>query len=486
MNFRNGGSMKRAGTVFAFAAVSVLAIGLTGCGSKPTAQSLASKASSNLENVESLSMEENLVFDGDISSEGMTVNMGMEMDLTLDMIQSPMKGHLLGEVSLSMLGEEYSTSVETYVEESDDKLVTYTSADEGDWEMSEEDLDENDLTSFVDGSIYSAIADGDIEAELAEETEVVNDKDAYVLTFTLEGEQLEEVMNDSFAQLSETDVLPEDTDWDTVSADSTLYLYKESGLPARLEMDCKDLGQAMMASMMGAEEMEDVTIEVNQFDITVNIPQYDNVVDFDIPEEAKGASDADSTEEDALSEFEEEFSDLESEAEEEEEIEEDIEDSQEEDGFVTVTSGTLEVTDGVNTATVGIPEGFTSLTQISERYVVAQAQSYADDASVYFASWYDTPDEYLEDAVSTDYMDEDYSDVEVGDTQTVTVGEYEVLYRTMDYVLDGDTYFHEYFCCAEVGGEFLAVEIECVYGEGEEPGFDDSAIEAVYSAITVQ
>lgn len=164
-----------------------------------------------------------------------------------------------------------------------------------------------------------------------------------------------------------------------------------------------------------------------------------------------------------------------------------------------IHSGTIEITDGVNTATVRIPEGFDKLSWYSAEDEEPSEVLASDGELPYTVTaniWFypnDDSDEYLEWEVGMDSGRENISEFKESDVKTKAIDNYNVSYKTTEYLNHSEKndfyeWFFNYYCCTEVNGELLVVQINYSnYGSEipEAPEADDSLIEDVFNAVTV-
>ena len=127
------------------------------------------------------------------------------------------------------------------------------------------------------------------------ETVKVNGEEAWQINTVLRGPLLKEMLQKSGTRMP-FDI--NDVDWDKVGIPSEIYIYRESELPARMVLDCQDLGSAIFGDMLDqitAEvPVEDIKIEISACTIDLTFTNYDGVEPFEIPQEARDAASSDS------------------------------------------------------------------------------------------------------------------------------------------------------------------------------------------------
>ncbi len=425
----------------------------------PTVESLMEDVQESLSDVTSLRTVETIDFNSILSIEDESMDLGMKFNLDYQMISEPeVSGYFVMDMTITSeaLSETYSS--ETYIEQDGDKLISYFTEDGTNFEIEEEDLSDYDMSTLMDDSLYASIGKGDIEAALGEDTESVNGSEAYVLEMNLSGDQFRNVMENSFSELEDGEMLPEDMDWDSVTAPTVLYIDKETKLPVKLTMDCSALGSALIGSMIGEELVEQVNLEVSGFDLIAEYSDYNALTPIAVPEAAKSGAVIEEEGDDGL---------------------DDGDDSE----YQSITEGSLTMTDGTMTAVVEVPEGFDNLMQNDQQYI----SGFSDDADVFYAfSDWDVA-EYLEYESDVEWMIESdsYADVTVSEVKTKTIGDFTVSYLVVEYTYAESMYCTDVKSITDLGDERLTVDFDS-YSFDEAAAFDESIIDKVYAAVTIQ
>lgn len=262
--------------------------------SAPTAESLSGDVASALSKVKSNKMNVSVDFKGTVSvpSADQEADFSMKIDEDTEQTYDPYVTHATGTLAMDFNGESNSMDVEAYAQVDDDSLITYSSSDEGGtWTKTTTDLDQDTLENYTpegSGAIYEEIADGDLDAKLEEDTEKVDGDECYVMTVTLEGDDIGKLLSASGIE-GVTDTLDEDALEDK-SADVTVYINKETNLPAKITGDMKEIGDAMFDSLLGtALSGVDYEVSMDKFDIEQTISEYDGTDEIEIPDEALDA-----------------------------------------------------------------------------------------------------------------------------------------------------------------------------------------------------
>ncbi len=467
----------RRGAGVLLALIIAAAAALTGCAGKPTSQSLAKTASEKMGEIKSASLEETLVMDASIGAEGMSVDLKLNMGISGDVIVDPYTAHLKMKMDLEAMGQSETVKSEVYAERDGDKLVTYTTDDGSNWVRSEEAMSEAALTGMLNFDLYNLIADGTVEAVLAEETQTIGDKEVYVLTLEMKGEQLEEAMASSVSAAGDAGALFKDVDLTGVTAPTTVYIDKKSGYPVRLEMDMSGLGATLLSSAMGMSG-EDYSMDVREFTVRVDLSAFNTIDQIAIPDQARSAKEG--ADQDLL----EGLTDVPTAP------ETDVKEETTDEGYTDEmkTGDRAELTMGDSHAVITKPEGFDEL-RYSDDYASADVYDNGAMTDIFYYLFENTTmDQYL-DFTDASYMreDADYSNVKEGEIQSGTIGGHEAKWKktSFDY---SNLAFIKYEICMQAGGNnILSVEITCTNDAGTEQWFDEKALlENVLSHIEIK
>ena len=419
--------MKKRSTATILSAALVLGLlPMSACGEGNDAKSIMQGAADKLKEVTSVSqtMDMNMALSMDMSAYGYDSNdISYKMSLTTDTTSDPYASHSQGTLDYNMFGNENSQEMEIYTCDEDGSIAAYSSSGDG-WTKTVAGSSGNDMIS---GELYEKVGDGTLEASLKEDGTAINDQETYEVSFQINGDLLEEYIGDSMTSSSGLDT--SSVDWENTTADVVVNIYKESGLPAKMELNCLPLGEAMMSSVASSLETE---IEMSDFTVTTTFDAYDSVEAIEIPAEVTseavvventtentGTATADEAENTDVSGAAE---DTDTGA---------LEPNK--DGSYTLTDY-----EGTRTADVVILPGseynysstdtLETLSQDKQFSMSYQLNSYltADEAEDYVTdtSWYGD--------------DSDYKDVKLGDTKTMKVNGMEISYCTLDYTYDAD------------------------------------------------
>lgn len=260
-------------------AVVMTASMVSGCGTKATPENLFNDMSKNMKDVESVLCNMNM----EASLTDGTDSMEMSMKLEVEATQKPEAAHLKGNVSIGVSGTDMSTEVEGYSVKEDDKYVSYSMV-ENEWSKTEMDESEVDV---LNDSMFDGLKDAADDFELSKDLTEVEGEECFELTGDIKGDTLTSLMDEEMMSSFGLDVLADEDVMADVTIPCTVEVYKDSILPARLNIDMKEVMESILE-----ESGEDV--EVSDYFIEMIYAEYDSVDEITVPDEAKEAvSDSD-------------------------------------------------------------------------------------------------------------------------------------------------------------------------------------------------
>lgn len=296
---------------------------LTGCSQNMTKEKLLQEMSTATEEKQISSMSLEVDFDMGIGSDGFSLNMGMDMDMDAKIHTEAKEAYLSMNIGASMLGETTDYSMEMFILPEGDDYVCYlynASSDSWEKEIYDDVALLFDTSDSDDLSILDVMDINDIT--LAKDKETIDDTKVYTLSYTLAGETLETLFEDSdifeqFEEAFETDddlVDLFDVDWKALSVPVTLYVDAETYLPVQIDMDIEGLDTLIAPLvdeiMLLSGTDVDVDISFDTFHLMMNHLGYDAPELPELPDEALNASEADDTEMDDETGYEEAFDPL--------------------------------------------------------------------------------------------------------------------------------------------------------------------------------
>ena len=255
-----------------------------------TAQSVAKMVSENMTDVKSYTFDSGSRMGYSMSASGVNMNMNMDMKLAGEGVVDSHNVHMTMDLNMSAMGQESTTKNEAYALEENGKYVVYSKTEgegsDGKWTRAENDtVIEFDKLNNID--VYKEIADGKIEATLSE-GEKINGKDVYKLTAVIPGELFEKAYA-ALGQDSSGGIAG--MDFSSGTADCELYIYKDTGLPARTYMDAKNYSENIFkqALTQSSENTEDIEVTVETFDVDMTMDNYNTIDKIEVPAEVLSA-----------------------------------------------------------------------------------------------------------------------------------------------------------------------------------------------------
>lgn len=253
----------------------------------PTPEEIVKAAEEKMQ--EATSVESNMTMDMVMTSQGQTVNMKTNMDMIS--FTDPMK--LKMDMTIDM-GEQLGGTqmMQFYADETDGNMTMYMNM-MGSWykqnvpeeQLAQYDTKEN-LSTYLDNST------GFTEAG----TEQVNGEDATKYDGVITGSQMNEVLKASGA-LDDLEPMLAGTDLDASTIyedlpDITMSIWVNAEqYPVKYEMDMTAMMQGLMDKVMATAQQEQA-LTVDAMKISMTNKNFNNAADFEIPEEAKNATQA--------------------------------------------------------------------------------------------------------------------------------------------------------------------------------------------------
>lgn len=251
---------------------------------KTTAESLCKETAEKMRSVESFTSSVNMEMDADVRIEGQDMDFVMDSTYESDVHLDPYISHTEGNYVMTAAGQRETQDVEMYMQKSGKKANLYVLS-EGYWLMVE-----NYSISEYDVDLFNSIGKGDLEAKLADDTVTIDGKEAYRLDVVLTGSDLANCFRGETEAVLGMDY--SGLNWYSMNADSKLYIYKDSKLPARIDIDASDLGdkfvEAMLDSAFGTDYQ--YTYNLNKFDVQFTYTDYNDVKPITIPSEVTSGS----------------------------------------------------------------------------------------------------------------------------------------------------------------------------------------------------
>ena len=229
--------------------VGMIATSLTGCGKKVTTESLLNDCKTNQEKVTSASEQINMDLSVNLSASG--VIMPISLSSSISVAQNDQKtAYVNGTFDFNMFDEAQSIPIEAYVEKDENNLISYTYSNET-WSKETSEIDADsiaELQKFIEKcDFYGYMLNKKDSITLEEDTISFNDKDCYVLNAEINTKDFSEYLINKMDEetIKDFEMTQEEIDEAKKSIEDmtpmdfpvVCYIYKDSSLPAYLELD---------------------------------------------------------------------------------------------------------------------------------------------------------------------------------------------------------------------------------------------------------
>ncbi len=262
------GSMKKRFLCMMTAGILAVSM-LAGCGSaggQVTAESLLQDVQKKCENMKSMETHTTAEITLDAEALGGT-SMDMTMDMTMQTTTDPVANYMKG--SIGILGA--TLDMEMYAIVEDDQICTYTGmADQ--WMVQKMDYDKDSMEK-INAAAEDLLKSKD-SLQLADETEEVDGTEAYIITGSISGEDVKNLMGSMESTLSSL-TGGTDMNLDDISVEFTYAISKEDKMPLYMDMTFNGLA--------AGEGDEQVTF--SKFNMKMEYTNYDTVEAITVPQE---------------------------------------------------------------------------------------------------------------------------------------------------------------------------------------------------------
>lgn len=274
--------LRKIGTVLLVLAI---ALGLGGCG-KMTAGKLVVKTAAALAEtpMTSARMEAELEMSAGVL--GVSLETGMAVNMDLVMSAEPYRAYLDTELVMSIFGQDLSQTMQTYIQSEGDALTTYTYAGRG-WTKTVLEPSARETGGQLDLEWLKAKPVEELTLE--EETRTVDGREVYVLSCTINGAELQQLLE----TMGNAGVSGE-TDISVLSVPAVFYIDAETFLPVRLELELRGMNEIVSEMIGKALEFDLSTLglelEIDEVRILCRDLGYDPVEVPAVPQEAIGSA----------------------------------------------------------------------------------------------------------------------------------------------------------------------------------------------------
>ena len=198
----------------------------------------------------------------------------ISLDGTLDMTMKKNEAQTLhGTFGINFLGFEIKDAVETVCLMDESGIEDYVRRNQS-WYKVTDDTQIPKTSDINVNEVIGAIVNGKIAAVLGEDA-VMNGKDCRTMTVTLDGVMVRDLIG-----LERAEML--NIDWEKENIPVTLYIDKGTKLPARVELEMKDLADASLNF-----SYLDLTLNLETMKVGIDFTGYDQSEPVSAPEEYK-------------------------------------------------------------------------------------------------------------------------------------------------------------------------------------------------------
>lgn len=262
-------------------AAGLAVMSLAGCGAKEkpvTAQSLLEEIETKTKSMNSMTshMTLNMTMEGEQMAQLGVDSMDVTMDADSQVTQDPMASYINGKMNL--MGMNLDMEIYTVLE--GDELVNYMGM-MGSWMYQRLPYDKETINSISAnaGELLEHID----SLTLQEETEDIDGKPAYIISGTLQGEEMMELLGQAQSALGTATGLNELMDEEAVENLSMDFKYavdQESRLPVY-----GDFAFNGFENLTGQEE-----VTISNFTMRTEYTGFDNVEKIEVPQEVKDSA----------------------------------------------------------------------------------------------------------------------------------------------------------------------------------------------------
>ena len=269
--------------IAAFLLAALMAFALCACsgGENLSAEEVLTKMEENSQNMQSASFEGDFTMKMSIS--GQTMDMGMKINGAV-IVTPEAKAKMTMEVNY--LGQ--SESMETYLMQQDGKYLMYMKS--GDEWVGSEVASEEEFKAIQEAAANTAMLDKLSEgSNLTKlDDEELDGTKCYVLSMNITADALSKAMSSSLGD--EADSL---TGMFAGMGDIPVKLWvnKSDCTPVKIEIQMKDVLQSAITSQLSSlgEDTSSLDMSVDECAMTMTYTGFNNVEDFQLPEEAASA-----------------------------------------------------------------------------------------------------------------------------------------------------------------------------------------------------
>lgn len=394
--------------------------------SRPDIKKIAAQSSQNLNTIDTYSYEADLNLSATLKA-SYSAELGFHIIMNTDVSESLNASHSLSTIDIAFGDIPYAVTTEQYNVTEEDHPVVYSCTNNV-WSKEESTVFSKYDFSNLQRLLEMVVSDkAPITSYSVSET--VNGKKAYLMNVTASGEILKNSIAFQTESLISSEMNSQDSiDWDNLSAEFGIYIYKDSLLPAMITISFPELAD-LIAENAFPDSAENglENIELSELSNRITFSNYNQPLDLTVPESVIAAVDNDSSEDDALTEVLNYLGFLDNEGTETEYSE--LEPNS--DGSYTITS-----TDTQVSKTIVVPDSVSAYISADTSSVFATNEDYSSSYVYFFTgNAYDSLDTIISSFSSMEPYEASGAEITNAPSVSTIKKEVDVTVITYTYVL---------------------------------------------------
>lgn len=266
----------------------------------PNMSEIAAKTSQNLNTIDTYSYETNLSLKAAVKAE-YSADLGFHIIANTDVSESSNASHSLTTIDVAFNQIPYAITTEEYnvIEEGIPVIYSCTN---NTW-LKEEGKDYTGFNFKALQILLDMIADNSLALSSYSSNETINGTEAYMMKVTVSGD----VLKDSIAfqtgpfTSSQSD-FSDSLDWDNVSAEYRIFIYKDTLLPAMIDISFPELAKIIAENAFSvSEEYSFEDIKISDLSNRVVFGNYSQPLKLTVPDYVIASANSTVEEEDTLS-----------------------------------------------------------------------------------------------------------------------------------------------------------------------------------------
>lgn len=249
-----------------------------------TVESITDNAQSAIEDVESYEGATKIGMDVDFESLGYSLSIKLDADLAQEVVLDDYVQHSEGTMEISMvcedadIDENEKADIETYSQEEDGSIYTYTSIDGEDWTY-DYSYSYNDIVDSL-SDLFGEIEDNADDFELDKSADKINGKKVNIISGSMQMSDLQAVLSSSNSEAYTVGYVDGMEDEE---ADIEIWFYEDSDLPAKISFDLTKAFEAYAKDSSELDSYDSVT--ANSLLVELQFTDYDCVDDLEVPDD---------------------------------------------------------------------------------------------------------------------------------------------------------------------------------------------------------